>query len=102
MRYVTYASEWWQVGSFWVAVTAVIVALSIGVMSGWIASRNIQKRRILYGVDDCSPLIAEAGRHAKITVLHGTEPIDDPHLVKILVASRSRQDIDDSNFRNAS
>jgi hypothetical protein len=97
---VTIAAEWWQVGGFWVAVAAVLVSLSVGVAGGWIASRNIQKRRLFYAIEDCVPLIADAGQRSGIQVLHNGREVKEPHLTRIIVASKSRQDIDDSNFRN--
>ncbi len=100
MANMTIAAEWYQVGGFWISIVAVIVSLSIGVASGWIASRNVQVRRLLYTVDDCTSLIADAGQRSGIQVLHKGNEVTSPHLTRVVVASRSRQDIDDSNFRN--
>ncbi|GAB4052716.1 hypothetical protein [Catellatospora paridis] len=92
------AEAWYQKEVVWGAA-GVVVAVILGVLTLWITIRgNNPRRRLVYSVPTATPVVQTRNRVSGLQVLKDGVPLDNPYVVELTIASRSRRDIPSSAF----
>jgi hypothetical protein len=90
---VEFMADFYQAGTFWVAIAGVLVSLAIGLLAAWISLRSAPKRRLSYNVSDPVSLMTPDGAKHGLEVRRGNQILADPYLVDVTLYSSGRQSI---------
>ena len=86
-------ADWWDIGSFWVALTALGVSLLIGIIAVWVTYRVSYPRRRLVVLHNHPEPLTGSSWSGRPVLRDGWRRIGDPHLIELGVGNDGRQPI---------
>ena len=90
--------DWWDIGSFWISLIALIVSVIVGTGAIWVTYRvSYPRRRLVILTGEATPL--EADNWLKPTLLvSGLRRVRQPHLIQVTFGNDGRRSIPGSLF----